>query len=111
MPEEQAAFDVVSALAESRKSLGREQETQTAGWAMVLASSSDDYDRDSGMEVIRNVARTPTDAVEEEKLKPSMLCKNENKINRSNRDNRIKTLMVEEIRMDKKRPPDRSTSR
>lgn len=77
MPEEQAAFDVVSALAENRKSPGREQETQTVGWATVLASSSDDYDRDSGMEASRNVARTPTGAAGEEKLKPSMLCKNE----------------------------------
>jgi hypothetical protein len=77
MPEEQAAFDAVSALAESRKSLGREQETQTVGWATVLASSSDDYDQDSEMEASRNVARTPTGAAGEEKLKPSMLCKNE----------------------------------
>lgn len=77
MPEEQAAFDAVSALAESRKSLGREQETQTVGWATVLASSGDDYDQDSEMEASRNVARTPTGAAGEEKLKPSMLCKYE----------------------------------
>lgn len=70
-------FDVVSALAESRNPLGRERETQTVGWATVLASSSDDYDRDSEMEASRNVVRTPTDAAGEKKLKPSMLCKNE----------------------------------
>jgi hypothetical protein len=77
MPEEQAAFDPVSALAGSRKSLGHEKETQTVGWATVLASSGDDYDQDSEMEASRNVARTPAGAVGEEKLKPSMLYKNE----------------------------------
>lgn len=91
--------------------LDREPETQTADWAMGPASSGDDYDRDSEMEASRNVVKTPTGAAGEEKLKPSMLCKNEEKKN-TNRTRMIpEEKTVGKIQMDKKsRPPDRLTS-
>jgi hypothetical protein len=88
MPGEQAASDAPSSPVASGRPLNpldREPETQTADWATGPASSDDDYDWDSGMEASQNVAKTPTGAAGEEKLKPSMLCKNKERKKITNR--------------------------
>jgi hypothetical protein len=109
MPGERAAFDAASALAATRMPLGREPETQMADWATETPSSGDDYDRDSGKEASRNVVKTPTGAAGGAKLKPSMLCKKLKK-KKQIKQEYFRTKTVEEIQMDRSRPPDRLTS-